>query len=222
MPFGSQFFQGMPPERLQRILETIADDPLEAAELMTTPIPVLGDVVGGAAGARRFSEDPSARSAAIESLGLLPFVSGGVIRSFLPKRADQLTKELEEVDKLSLKASAQQQKLDAAINDLDDAQTLQRALRGIDPSINEITRGRLKKKLTQKLRTIKIEDPFTGDTFLPGNMSEQEMLDLRSKFRTKGRAIEMRRGILEGEFSRLDEVTKQLKEELLFFEEGLD
>ena len=54
------------------------DNPLDAAALATSPIPIVGDVVGGVADAKAFYDDPSWMNAGLGLAGLLPFVPGGL------------------------------------------------------------------------------------------------------------------------------------------------
>lgn len=53
------------------------DNPLDAAALATSPIPVVGDLVGAAADARAIYEDPSWTNFGLAAAGMLPFVPGG-------------------------------------------------------------------------------------------------------------------------------------------------
>ena len=56
--------------------------PLDKAALVTSPVPLLGDIVGGAADISALIDDPSWTNAGLMALGLLPFVpSGGVTRT---------------------------------------------------------------------------------------------------------------------------------------------
>lgn len=54
------------------------ENPLDAAALATSPIPILGDVVGGVADAKALYDDPSWTNAGLAAIGLLPFVPGGL------------------------------------------------------------------------------------------------------------------------------------------------
>jgi len=58
--------------------EWAGNNPLDAAALATSPIPIVGDVVGGVADARAFYDDPSWLNAGLGLAGLLPFVPGGM------------------------------------------------------------------------------------------------------------------------------------------------
>jgi hypothetical protein len=58
------------------------DNPLDAAALATSPIPIVGDVVGGVADAKTFYDDPSWMNAGLGLAGLLPFVPGGLAGTF--------------------------------------------------------------------------------------------------------------------------------------------
>ena len=56
--------------------------PLEKAALVSSPIPVVGDIIGGAADVSAFIKDPSLINAGLFAAGLLPFVpSGSVTRT---------------------------------------------------------------------------------------------------------------------------------------------
>lgn len=58
--------------------EWAGNNPLEAAALATSPIPIVGDVVGGVADAKALYDDPSWTNAGLAAVGLLPFVPGGL------------------------------------------------------------------------------------------------------------------------------------------------
>jgi len=61
------------------------DNPLEAAALLTSPIPVVGDAMGLLSDAKMYATDPESRTAgnmAMSALGALPFVPAmGVIKN---------------------------------------------------------------------------------------------------------------------------------------------
>ena len=55
---------------------------LDKAALITSPLPIIGDIVGGAADAKALYDDPSWVNLALMGAGLIPFVpSGGVTRT---------------------------------------------------------------------------------------------------------------------------------------------
>lgn len=51
--------------------------PLDKAALYTTPVPVVGDVVGAIADARAMYDDPSWMNAGMGLAGMLPFIPSG-------------------------------------------------------------------------------------------------------------------------------------------------
>jgi len=56
--------------------------PLEKAALVSSPIPIVGDIIGGAADVSALIKDPSLTNAGLLAAGLLPFVpSGSVTRT---------------------------------------------------------------------------------------------------------------------------------------------
>jgi len=55
---------------------------LDKAAIITSPLPIIGDIVGGAADAKALYDDPSWVNLALMGAGLIPFVpSGGVTRT---------------------------------------------------------------------------------------------------------------------------------------------
>ena len=55
---------------------------LDKAALLTSPVPIVGDIVGGVADAKALYDDPSLVNLAMMAAGLIPFVpSGGVTRT---------------------------------------------------------------------------------------------------------------------------------------------
>lgn len=60
------------------IADWASENPLDAAALAASPIPVLGGIVGAAADAKAIYEDPSLTNIGLGAIGLLPFVPGGV------------------------------------------------------------------------------------------------------------------------------------------------
>jgi len=203
--------------RLDLMLENLGtaarEDPLGLGEAATAGIPIVGDVIGTAAGVERFSKDPSVEEAIFTALGIAPFVSGAVIKDLVGPRLKKLIEEFNQKDAEIVQASGQQVRLDSAINQVDDAQTLFRSQKiPADVDIDEVTRMGLKKRLQKKIDAISIEDPFTGELTTARDLGEEGLLGLRAELRGKSRALEMRRGILEKEFERLGEVQASLAE----------
>lgn len=62
------------------IAEWAKNNPLDAAAMATAPIPVVGDVVGGAADVKGLLDDPSWMNAGLLAAGLLPFVPAGTVK----------------------------------------------------------------------------------------------------------------------------------------------
>lgn len=65
---------GTPPATVQGTLDHIRENPLEAAAMATSPIPVVGDILGAASDAKAVYEDPSLANFGLAALGALPFV----------------------------------------------------------------------------------------------------------------------------------------------------
>lgn len=55
------------------------ENPLDAAALATAPVPVLGDLVGGAADLKGLLDEPSLANAGLLAAGMLPFVPAGTV-----------------------------------------------------------------------------------------------------------------------------------------------
>ena len=71
--------QGPAPARVPRTRGQSAADMLGAAAIGTTPIPIVGDIVGAAADVAMFASDPTTRTLpnyAMSAAGVLPFVPG--------------------------------------------------------------------------------------------------------------------------------------------------
>jgi hypothetical protein len=61
------------------IAQWAKNNPLDAAALATSPIPILGDVVGGAADLKGLLDNPSFANAGLLAAGMLPFVPAGTL-----------------------------------------------------------------------------------------------------------------------------------------------
>jgi len=190
---------------LENFVSDIKEDPLGNAELLSSPIPVVGDVLGTAAGVQRFAKDPSVEEALFTALGIAPFVSGAMIKDLVGPRLKQLVKELNASGDEARTILGQDTKLATALTGVDDAQSLRRA--ADNPATPELTRARIKRKLKE----IELEDPFTGELTNAGDLTSQELLDLRTQLRGKDRALQMKRKIVEKEFERLQELGQNLQ-----------
>jgi hypothetical protein len=62
------------------IAQWAKNNPLDAAALATSPIPILGDVVGGAADLKGLLDNPSFANAGLLAAGMLPFVPAGTVK----------------------------------------------------------------------------------------------------------------------------------------------
>lgn len=64
----------------EQIGQWARENPLDAAALATSPLPVVGDVVGFAADAKALYDEPSWGNAGWLAAGLLPFVPAGTVK----------------------------------------------------------------------------------------------------------------------------------------------
>jgi len=61
------------------VADWAVEDPLDAAAIATSPIPIVGDVVGGVADLNALVEDPSWTNAGLMAAGLIPFFPAGTV-----------------------------------------------------------------------------------------------------------------------------------------------
>ncbi len=71
--------QGPAPARVPRTRGQTAADMLGAAAIGTTPIPIVGDIVGAAADVAMYASDPTTRTLPnylLSGVGVLPWITG--------------------------------------------------------------------------------------------------------------------------------------------------
>ncbi len=157
--------QGKLPGRFQLIMQALQEggkrefqkDPLGFTELATSPIPVLGDIAGLAAGTERFIEEPSVEEAILTALGLAPFVTAGSVKSILPKVTKEFSNKVEILEDQWRKLVAKMLTNKAAMKRIAE-------IRGdVQTFTSPVLSGTEKAGLVRSFSKSRIWDPDTGE-----------------------------------------------------------
>lgn len=132
-------------------------NPLDAAALATAPIPIVGDVVGGAADVKGLLDNPSWMNAGMLAAGMLPFIPAGTVRNIDGMlRGPKLTKEQYD---LAAKTGKARKKLgtekraiaDEARSQIEPVQQARREARqGYDPLTLDLSTRKMRAKYAQE------------------------------------------------------------------------
>lgn len=190
----------------------LADMPMiDKAALLSAPVPVVGDIVGGAADAKAIADDPSPFNITMGALGMLPFVPSGM--RAIGSSAEVSDKFKKGVDK-ALAGGANSSRSREALIEMKGQDFLDVAKPGkADEKLDALRKSLIdNNEDLEDLPTLWLDD--TGDTIaVKGHEGRHRIRALREagEDRVPVRVI---RTMKRGEFTPPDEVIGEGKEEL--------